>query len=117
MKVNIENSVLGCGWSGFRITDDDGNEIILTRGDTESLALLIRSVLDLEQEQKVERFRCPSPDEILVEELLAALKEMCNGPHSSLVDCPADISDSPCICGWHDAKDKALALINRVEGR
>ena len=114
MKVEITKGEITPGWTGFIITDEHGNQITLSRPDTASLTRLLQAVLSLEVE---ESFVCPSPDELLIEELLDVCKLMCNRPHSPIEDCPADISDSPCICGFHDAQEKAEALIARVEGR
>lgn len=105
MKVEITKGQLA-GWSTYHIFDNDDREICLHRADTESLVLLLQSVLNLEQEQKAE---------LLIEEMLEVLRLICNKPNSPIAECPADISDSPCICGFHDAQNKALAIIAKVE--
>ena len=105
MKVEVTKGQLA-GWTEFHIFDNDDREIVLRRADTASLVWFLQAVLNLEQKQKAEP---------LIEELMEALRLMCNKPNSPIAECPADISDAPCICGFHDAQDKALAVIARAE--
>ena len=50
-------------------------------------------------------------------DMYEALRKLRMPPKSPIHKCPADISSSPCVCGWHDALHMAQKALAKAEGR
>lgn len=55
---------------------------------------------------------CPGP---VNKRKLEALEELVKAAQvtAPIFDCPADISDQPCVCGWHTAMEDLIQITGR----